>query len=547
MTPVPAHGTLPFLVPKTTTVHYQRFEPKGTYDAIVVGSGIGGLTTAAMLAKHGNQRVLVLERHTVAGGFTHVFHRRGFEWDTGVHYIGGAGKSGSRERALFDHVSEGRLQWQEMPSLFERFRFGEREYEIPGGEQAYREAMGSYFPNDRKEVDRYLRATRAATKCASLYFVEKAIPALAARLLGHILRIPFLRHARERTASRLARITDNPALAALLCAQWADYGLPPGLSSFGAHAMVAQHFLNGAAYPIGGPSRIAASIVPAIERAGGTMVVGAEVASVICERGERAIGVRMADGRELRARHVISDAGARNTYVHMLEPDTKGRAAALADLGNVPPSVAHLCLYVGLRHDSTPAEFGTANLWIFRDHDHDANYAQFFADPESPLPGLFISFPAAKDPTFAQRYPGKATIQALVPARYEWFAKWQSQPWHKRGPDYDHLKQAWSARLLAELERHVPAVRGKIEFHELSTPLSTRHFANHPAGEIYGLAHTPERFRLRCLSARTAVRNLWLTGQDVVIAGVTGALMGGLITASAILRRNIVGKANKGV
>jgi monoamine oxidase len=58
------------------------------WDAIVIGSGIGGLGTAALLAKHGGKRVLVLERHYVAGGFTHTFHRPDYEWDVGVHYVG---------------------------------------------------------------------------------------------------------------------------------------------------------------------------------------------------------------------------------------------------------------------------------------------------------------------------------------------------------------------------------------------------------------------------------------------------------------------------
>jgi len=433
--------------------HYRRFAPGGGYDTIVVGSGIGGLTAAAMLARHGGRRVLVLERHTVAGGFTHVFHRGGFEWDTGVHYVGGVGVPGSRERAVFDHVTEGRLRWQPMPEVFERFRFGDREYRIPSGEQPYREALCAYFPRERRAIDRYLRATRRVVSCGNLYFATRVLPRPLARLLGPLLRFPFLRHARQITGARLARLTADPALRALLAAQWADYGLPPGSSSFGAHAIVAQHFLPGAAYPVGGASRIAASIAPVIARAGGAIVVGAEVASVLVERGT-AVGVRMADGREIRARHVVSDAGARNTYARLLPEGCPGRAAALAELAGVPPSVAHVCLYVGLRSDD-PAEFGVANLWQFPDHDHDGNWERHLADELAPLPGVFVSFPAAKDPTFAQRYPGRATIQVLAPAAYARCAPWQDAPWQQRGDAYDAWKQRWRQRLVDALERAV--------------------------------------------------------------------------------------------
>jgi all-trans-retinol 13,14-reductase len=193
---------------------------------------------------------------------------------------------------------------------------------------------------------------------------------------------------------------------------------------------------------------------------------------------------------------------------------------------------------VGLKGDDRATD--AANLWIYPDAGHDANVARFLSDPEAPFPALFISFPSAKDPTFQSRYPGRSTIEVVGPASYDAFARWAGARWKRRGPDYDELKQRISERLLAELERNVPGTRDRVDFAELSTPLSTRHFANYPRGEIYGLSATPARFGIRALGARTPVPNLYLTGQDVCTAGVTGALAGGAVTASAILRRNLV-------
>jgi all-trans-retinol 13,14-reductase len=161
---------------------------------------------------------------------------------------------------------------------------------------------------------------------------------------------------------------------------------------------------------------------------------------------------------------------------------------------------------------------------------------------------LFISFPSAKDPAFAAKHPGRATLEVVALASYDWFARWAETRWKKRGEDYDALKQGLAARMQAKLEEHVPAVRGKIDYAELSTPLSTRHFMNYERGETYGLAMTPERFRMRALGARTGIGNLFLTGQDVTSLGVAGAMFGGAVTASAILGKNLVselGKARK--
>lgn len=109
-----------------------------------------------------------------------------------------------------------------------------------------------------------------------------------------------------------------------------------------------------------------------------------------------------------------------------------------------------------------------------------------------------------------------------------------------RGEDYQALKQRFTDRLLDCLYQHVPQVRGKVQHAELSTPLTTRHFANYPRGEPYGLAHTPARFAQRFLRPRTPVRNLFLTGQDVTVCGVAGGLMSGVLCASYMLGRNLL-------
>jgi hypothetical protein len=97
---------------------------------------------------------------------------------------------------------------------------------------------------------------------------------------------------------------------------------------------------------------------------------------------------------------------------------------------------------------------------------------------------------------FARRHPGLATIEVIGVAPYAWFERWQHQPWKKRDAEHAALKERLTERLLAGLYRECPTVQGKGRYAEPSTPL-TRHFANHPHGEIYGLAHTPARFAAR--------------------------------------------------
>ena len=512
------------------------------WDAVVIGSGMGGLTAAALLARKAGKKVLVLERHYTAGGYTHSFDRPGYSWDVGVHYIGECGRPDAPGRAAFDYLSDGELKWAPMPDVYDRAVIGGRVYEFPSGEERLRERLTGYFPAEEGAIERYFRAVNAAKRASGLYFAEKAVPRPIAWLAGVPMRAPFLRWAGCTTREVLQELTKNEELMGVLTAQWGDYGLPPAESSFGVHAIIAAHYFEGASYPVGGAARISETIAPAIERAGGEIVVGAEVSEILVEDG-RAFGVRMADGRSIRAPLVISDAGARTTFGRLVKESRQGPRKplpVLRELKRIPGSTAHLSLYVGVKQSAEELGLNGTNLWICPSHDHDGNAERYLKDPEAEFPLLFISFPSAKDPEFPRRHPGRATLEVVTLANYDWFAHWEDTRWKKRGADYDEFKQRLAERLRGELEKHVPAVCGKIDYAELSTPLSTRHFMNYERGEAYGLATTPERFRARALSARTGIRNLFLTGQDVTSLGVTEALIGGAVTASAILGKNLV-------
>jgi phytoene dehydrogenase-like protein len=113
---------------------YRASRLQGPYDAIVIGSGIGGLTSAAMLSAAG-KKVLVLEQHYTAGGFTHAYDRNGYEWDVGVHYIGDVGGHPTITRKLFDFVSGGNLHWAPMDSTYDRICIGEEQFDLRAGRE----------------------------------------------------------------------------------------------------------------------------------------------------------------------------------------------------------------------------------------------------------------------------------------------------------------------------------------------------------------------------------------------------------------------------
>lgn len=529
-------------------VTYKQAKLAEQWDAIVIGSGIGGLTAAVLLGTHGGKRVLVLERHYEAGGFTHTFHRPGYRWDVGLHYIGQMQDESSPVRRAFDYVTAGGVKWQAMPEVYDRAVIAGQTFEFAAGLEQFREGLKQAFPGEVRAIDRYIAAVQASNRMSGLWYAEKAIPGPIAAVVGGLMRAPYMRWARRTTREVLQGLTANRELIGVLTAQWGDYGLPPATSSFAIHATIVGHYWGGASYPVGGAGSIAEAMVPLIEANGGSVVTGAEVASVLLDAG-RAVGARMGDGREFRAPLVLSNAGAANTFERLLPPELPALDSLRGQLRTLEPSTAHVSLYLGLSKSDAEMGLQGTNLWVYPSFDHDANVERFAREfpqnEDAPFPGVYLSFPSAKDPDFARQFPGKSTVEAIAMLPYAAFAGWADTRWKRRGDEYGALKQRLSARLLAELERQVPAVAGNVAYAELSTPVSTRHFMNYGSGEIYGVAATPARYCLRALGARTPIRGLYLTGQDVTSLGVVGALFGGVVCVSAALGKNLMGVVTK--
>jgi all-trans-retinol 13,14-reductase len=514
------------------------------WDAIVIGSGIGGLAVAATLAKLSDKRVLVLERHYTAGGFTHTFRRPDYEWDVGVHYIGDVSNPRRSARRIFDFITDGELDWADMGDVYDRIILGENSYDYVKGLENFRAQLHEYFPSEKDAINQYLEKVLATAKKAQLFFAEKAVPPFVSTLFGGMMRRPLLKELTRTTREVIEEITQNQELIGVLTGQFGDYGLVPAESCFFIHAMVTSHYFRGAAYPTGGSARIAETILPVIERAGGEVITNAEVDEILIENGQ-AVGVKLLNGREFRAPLVISDAGAVNTFSRLL-PEAASKATGFpTKVDEIGASVAHLSLYVGLKGTTEELGLEKTNLWVYPDHRHEQNFKRFQEDIHAPLPVVYLSFPSAKDPDFDRRYPGRSTVEAVTLGPYEAFRAWENTSWKKRGAEYDELKASLSERLLDTLYKHAPGTRGNVEIAELSTPLTTRNFAAHPRGEIYGLQHTAHRFEQRWLRPRTPIKGLYLTGADVCSAGVVGALMGGMLCSSAALQGNALGRVLK--
>lgn len=250
---------------------------------------------------------------------------------------------------------------------------------------------------------------------------------------------------------------------------------------------------------------------------------------------------------DVHAPLVISAAGIYNTFETFLSDKEAIPDKALLKTKAVRHGFGAMSVYVGLKGTKEDFRLKASNVWAFTDNDLDKitrEYLQLGADVAGTkdIPLLFISFPSTKDPEWENRHPGKTTCTIITLAPYEWFEPWENERVMKRGEEYEEIKNRIGKRIWEQTCKFFPQVRDSVDFFDVGSPLSNKYYIAAPRGEIYGIDHHVDRFSPRAavkLRPDTSIPGLYLTGQDILSCGFAGAMFSGMITASAVLKRNL--------
>lgn len=531
-----------------------KVEPKEGFDCVVVGSGPSGMCCAASLARLG-AKVCVLEQGEELGGGAHVFSLKGYEFETGVHYLG---KDPGMENML-RFATHGRLKLADIGTpvangvCYDEIRIGDETFQLTAGIENYRAMLKQRFPESAESIDKFVArvegfVSREFQASAFMFFRLKAasfLPDSWKTPLSKVLSRVFW-SSTQQTAEDVLRdcgVDPNSLLGSVMMGQYSDSGVRPDQLSSTLFLGVIGHYINGSTYPVGGSGAVPRKMGAVVRAAGGACFVQAKVQGLLMSGG-RCQGVVLDSGVEVRGRCVVNSIGALPS-MEMLRPHFPKKAGqAIQRLkATDEPSVAFIFLFIALDVSKQPAEErdnSSHNRWLYPSTGFSAAEAAIEAcqEPWEVATTMFVASGSAKDVGWEDRFgPDKKTVVVLTQCPWHWVSQWADLTPKQRKKDagYQAFKKKTEETLMERGFRKVfPEMEKYIVFTEVGTPLTTNHYLGKRVGECYGRAAMPKHWACPDLTPYTACPNYYLTGQDTGTLGLAGSIASGYTTANVV-------------
>jgi len=474
------------------------------FDVAIIGSGLGGLLTGHILAREG-MHVGIFEKNPHPGGCMQAYTKLGHQFDTGLHYIGGAAPGQNLHQyfkyfGLFPDLPVKQLN----TAGFERIRYKDKEYNWAMGYQQFTEGLKLQFPTEHAAIDRYVHDMQETCRAFPLYNLESKLNDNKAS------------HYSVNLYTYLQKLTHNDTLRTILLGNNLLYAAEKERTPFYLHALINNAFINGAYRVSGGSEHITNPLVAKLQKFGAEIHTSTPITQ-IAVTGNQATALCDDKGQKYEARHIISAIHPAATLNLIDAPIIrKIYRKRITEMHN---STSAFAVYLVLKPGSFP--YLNENYYVLnQDTPWVANKQH---KPEDYF--LFLT-PHQQG---HEHYAPTATLLSLMPHQQ---AVAQA---HAGQAAYLAFKKRQAQRLMDAAKAQFPQLNGAIQHYFAATPLTYERFLGAPQGSIYGTMRDSRSPLASKISVRTKIENLWFAGQNANVHGVLGTTISAVIAASQLI------------
>lgn len=496
---------------------------KKEYDILVIGSGLGGLVSALILAKEG-LKVCVLEKNNQYGGNLQTFSRDKLIFDTGVHYLGGLSKGQNLNRFFSYLEIMNDLELQKMDEDgFDRISFGEDNIEYPHaqGYENFVEQLTRYFPDEKENLENY---------CEEIQYVCSQFPRY--NVVGKDHYNEEILHL--NTKRFIESVTQNKTLQSVLLGSNFLYAGDSENVPFYVHALTVNSYIQSAYKCVKGGSQISKLLIRKLREYGAEVHKHSEVSEFIFNENNSLASVKTTSGKEYFAKQFISNIEIRATI--KLIGEERLKKSFLNRVLSWQPVSSCFSVYLVLK----PHSFPNFNYNIYHYSSEEQVWNAFRYKKETwPETYMLSSTQSKQYPDFAE------SLTAISYMDFDEVKQWENTfntvaNEHERGELYEKFKLEKTEKMMDALEKRIPNLRHAIKRIYTSSPLSYRDYIGGFEGNMYGYMKNSDNPLKTMMSPRTKIDNLFLTGQSVNMHGILGVTIGAFNTCAEIIGKETI-------
>lgn len=496
---------------------------KKEYDILVIGSGLGGLVSALVLAKEG-LKVCVLEKNNQYGGNLQTFSRDKLIFDTGVHYLGGLSKGQNLNRFFSYLEIMDELELHKMDEDgYDRISFDDENIEYPHaqGYENFVEQLSAYFPEERDNLENY---------CEEIQYVCSQFPRY--HVVGKESYNEEILHLNTRRF--IESVTQNKTLQAVLLGSNFLYAGDSENVPFYVHALTVNSYIQSAYKCVKGGSQISKLLIRKLRQYGAEVHKHSEVSEFIFNENNTLASVKTKSGKEYAAKQFISNIEIRSTI--KLIGEDRLKKSFLNRVLSWKPVSSCFSVYIVLKPHCLP-NFNY-NIYHYSSEDQVWN-AYRYKKEAWPETYMLSSTPSKHHPEFAESFTAISYMDFDEVKQWENTVNTVAEE-HERGVQYEKFKMEKTEKMIDALEKRIPGLKHAIKRIYTSSPLSYRDYIGSFEGNMYGYMKNSDNPLKTMVSPRTKIDNLFLTGQSVNMHGILGVTIGAFNTCAEILGKETI-------